>query len=232
MSLYSAVRGLWWVVSEVVDAAKQLVAFTPGQDEESPKNERCAREAGSSFPVKHGPGSPHLRRESIAAGATLTPDEAAERLAEYEAGVECLEAPAFTRCKCVEGEPACAACNPVAWTPGDWCHCGQELSEHDDVLCGPTYDDCGLGSMPLTYSAAPTIACPHCQRSVQVDIRFYHTYSTASAVPGVSPVEAADSGPGVTPPDPTPGPHPTSPAEAHKQALTRALNKDRGERRL
>lgn len=33
MSLFSVVRGLWWVASEVVDAARQLVAFTPGQDD-------------------------------------------------------------------------------------------------------------------------------------------------------------------------------------------------------
>lgn len=33
MTFFSAIRGLWWVASEVVDAAKQLVAFTPGQDD-------------------------------------------------------------------------------------------------------------------------------------------------------------------------------------------------------
>lgn len=33
MSLFSAVRGLWWVASEVVDAARQLVEFRPGQDD-------------------------------------------------------------------------------------------------------------------------------------------------------------------------------------------------------
>lgn len=46
-------------------------------DEAAPKAERCAREAGFTAPVKHGPGSrlaePHLRRESIAAGATPSP---------------------------------------------------------------------------------------------------------------------------------------------------------------
>lgn len=33
MSLYSAVRGLWWVGSEVVDAVKQLALFQPGRED-------------------------------------------------------------------------------------------------------------------------------------------------------------------------------------------------------
>lgn len=33
MSLFSAVRGLWWVGSEVVDALKQLTVFQPGRDD-------------------------------------------------------------------------------------------------------------------------------------------------------------------------------------------------------
>lgn len=33
MSLFSAVRGLWWVGSEVVEAVKQLATFQPGQDD-------------------------------------------------------------------------------------------------------------------------------------------------------------------------------------------------------
>lgn len=221
MSLFSAARGLWWVASEVVDAAKQLVAFTPGQDEESPKNERCAREAGSSFPVKHGPGSPHLRRESIAAGATLTPDEAAERLAEYEAGVECLEAQGASRCECVPGEPACSACNLVAWTPGDWCHCGQELSEHDDSHCGPTYDgDCGLGGFldasKLKGACQPQpLIAPLNADEVAAVRRFLES----SAVPGVSPVEAADKDPGGTH-----SPPPGSPASLTAEDLRKAAN--------
>lgn len=56
MSLYSAARGLWWVVSEVVDAAKQLCGLRPDE---------------------------HSGHVHVAVGA--------DRLAEYEAGVECLE---------------------------------------------------------------------------------------------------------------------------------------------
>lgn len=176
MTFFSAIRGLWWVASEVVDAAKQLVAFTPGQDEESPKNERCAREAGSSFPVKYGPGSPHLRRESIAAGATLTPDEAAERLAEYEAGVECLEP-----------QDDCGLGGPVTRVDRR-CECGHMESAHN----GPI-GDCSQRCL-----------CVLCPADTTNDCWCASFYPHSSAAPGVAPVEAADKDPGVSH-SPTPG---------------------------
>lgn len=81
MSVFGALDTLATLAQQVYHAGQIMFGGPPhpfAVDEAAPEAERCAREAGStSSPVKHGPGSrlaePHLRRESIAAGATPSP---------------------------------------------------------------------------------------------------------------------------------------------------------------
>lgn len=89
MTIFGALDTLATLAQQVYHAGQIMFSGPPhpfAVDEAAPEAERCAREAGfTSSPVKHGPGSrlaePHLRRESIAAGATLS-SEADERLAD------------------------------------------------------------------------------------------------------------------------------------------------------
>ena len=77
MSILGALNTLATLAQQVYHAGQIMFGGPPhpfAVDEAAPEAERCAREAGFTVPVKHGPGSrlaePHLRRESIAAGAT------------------------------------------------------------------------------------------------------------------------------------------------------------------
>lgn len=81
MTIFGALDTLATLAQQVYHAGQIMFGGPPhpfAVDEAALEAERCAREAGStSSPVKHGPGSrlaePHLRRESIAAGATPSP---------------------------------------------------------------------------------------------------------------------------------------------------------------
>lgn len=102
MSLFSAARGLWWVASEVVDAARQLCGLQPDE---------------------------HSGHVHVAVGA--------DRLAEYEAGVECLEpqddcglggagsCPAGCDCSCCYGYPE-KDCHCFVYP----CNCGGDECAH------------------------------------------------------------------------------------------------------
>lgn len=217
MSLFSAVRGLWWVASEVVDAARQLVEFRPGQDDYRAHlaDVLAEKEAGEEVTEP---------RERI-----VIPDGPPISMSEFTLGK-------LHKCS----EESCCYQDDDRYEPNMYGTGG--LVAHN-VIVGPSpedaeaQDDCGLGgSTQELFNAAWLTSCIKPEPLVTPlnadEVLAVRRLLESSAAPGVSPVEAADSGPGVTPPDPTPGPHPTSPAEAHKQALTPALNKDRGERRL
>ena len=80
MSILGALNTLATLAQQVYHAGQIMFGGPPhpfAVDEAAPEAERCARQAGFTAPVKHGPGSrlaePHLRRESIAAGATPSP---------------------------------------------------------------------------------------------------------------------------------------------------------------
>ncbi|MGV8064600.1 hypothetical protein PJP13_24355 [Mycobacterium kansasii] len=116
------------MASEVVDAAKQLVAFTPGQDGVEVSAGAAGKQAGRDF---------------------------ADGLAEYEAGVECLE-PVAEVCR-LHRDPECA-------------HCDEDI---DDLWVHPrdleaeateAQDGCGLGRTaeprwPLRYRLAHRAHC-------------------------------------------------------------------------
>lgn len=76
MTIFGALDTLATLAQQVYHAGQIMFGGPPhpfAVDEAAPEAERCAREAGFTAPVKHGPGSRHLRRESIAAGATPSP---------------------------------------------------------------------------------------------------------------------------------------------------------------
>lgn len=169
MSLYSAVRGLWWVASEVVDAAKQLCGLRPDEH---------------SGHVHVAVGADRLAeyqrmydKAADAAGKRAGRDFA-DGLAEYEAGVECLEA-----------QDDCGLGGPVTVTGPE--HATEWLCVDPRLSVDPTMEIFNERLLRLELAVA----------------------ELSSAAPGVSPVEAADSGPGVTPHSPPPGSPASLPAD-------------------
>lgn len=200
-------------------AAVNRIAGLPGAEsgervaEAFGETECCAREAGyPDSPVKHGPGSrpegPNFQRESIAAGATLTPEEE------------------LLRCTCAIG----GAFRDICPT-----HFGENNDEADERLadCGlggelpeefdPRWEMTGPGSILLpSRLVAPLTA----DETILVRQVLAERFPESSAAPVHSSTGAAEP-PAADPPPQAAGGTPLSPAEAHKQALTQALAEDR-----
>ncbi len=167
MSLFSAARGLWWVASEVVDAARQLCGLRPDEH---------------SGHVHVAVGADRLAeyqrmydKAADAAGKRAGRDFA-DGLAEYEAGVECLEP-----------QDDCGLGGPVTRVDRR-CECGHMESAHN----GPI-GDCSQRCL-----------CVLCPADTTNDCWCASFYPHSSAAPGVAPVEAADKDPRVSH-SPTPG---------------------------
>lgn len=122
MSILGAIDTLATLAEQVYHAGQIMFGGPPhpfAVDEAAPEAECCAREAGFTAPVKHGPGSrlaePHLRRESIAAGATLATAEQLDRIsAQLEDIRNLLQYQALA---VSPHSPGGASVGPVASTP-------------------------------------------------------------------------------------------------------------------
>lgn len=193
MSLYSAARGLWWVASEVVDAARQLVEFRPGQDDYRAHlaDVLAEKEAGAEVAEP---------RNTCPAGC-----DCSCCYGYPEKDCHCFVYP----CNC--GGDECAHGQTKVFSSSAEPR-NEYLGPYESLeyLAEPQ-GDCGLGR-PITEINVDYLTNQIKPQRVVAPLTGDETLAVrrllveSSAAPGVSPVEAADNDPGGHPPTRPPGP--------------------------